>query len=372
MKVSSDEEAPLKEHLKSALHPLCEADPELLADYVIALLKNDSSHEELAASLREALTDFLGENTEVSHPSAFHTLFLTPGRFPAAMLRNPFLGWLRIPRLISDGVSHLPSPVQTFVKQLFDDLKTKPWAKKKAKTSTPRTSSASKSAPKSAPRHSSPKPERHSEEGKDGWGTWEAEGGGGGNQAGEQERLERDRSRGEGARRKRERSRSSDEDEGGTRRRGRRSESPEDDRSKRRSGAVSGRLGGNSGGGGGGGGRQGDRDGGRRGDSGRDHGALDRDRYSKNQPTQHGAAARVGGSGGVSGGGSGGGNSSGGVSGGGGQQMGGGGMGGGGQRGGGGMGVGGSGGGVMQGGMNMPMNPMQLMNLFMMVHNPSP
>lgn len=71
MRISSDEEAPLKEHLKSALHPLCEADPELLADYVIALLKNDSSHEELAASLREALTDFLGDNTEVSHPSAF-------------------------------------------------------------------------------------------------------------------------------------------------------------------------------------------------------------------------------------------------------------------------------------------------------------
>jgi hypothetical protein len=60
-----NEEPGLKEHLMGALQPLCEADPELLADYVIEILKNDSTHDELVSSVRDNLSDFLADNTEV-------------------------------------------------------------------------------------------------------------------------------------------------------------------------------------------------------------------------------------------------------------------------------------------------------------------
>ncbi len=54
----------LKAWLTSELGPICDADPEVLADYVLALLKHESSEAELQALLTEQLEDFLAAETE--------------------------------------------------------------------------------------------------------------------------------------------------------------------------------------------------------------------------------------------------------------------------------------------------------------------
>ncbi|EPQ30648.1 uncharacterized protein PFL1_01549 [Pseudozyma flocculosa PF-1] len=54
----------LKAWLASELGPICDADPEVLSDYVLALLKHDASETELQKLLREQLEDFLAAETE--------------------------------------------------------------------------------------------------------------------------------------------------------------------------------------------------------------------------------------------------------------------------------------------------------------------
>lgn len=59
------EEAPaVKQWLVRELEPLCDADPDVLADYVLALFKNDSNESELVAMLNEQLADFLEQHTQ--------------------------------------------------------------------------------------------------------------------------------------------------------------------------------------------------------------------------------------------------------------------------------------------------------------------
>ena len=47
----------LKIWLIKELEPICDADPEVLSDYVLALLKHDSSDDDLQASLQEQLEE---------------------------------------------------------------------------------------------------------------------------------------------------------------------------------------------------------------------------------------------------------------------------------------------------------------------------
>ncbi|SJX66244.1 uncharacterized protein SRS1_10922 [Sporisorium reilianum f. sp. reilianum] len=54
----------LKSWLTSELGPICDADPEVLADYVLALLKHEGPEAELQTLLTEQLEDFLAAETE--------------------------------------------------------------------------------------------------------------------------------------------------------------------------------------------------------------------------------------------------------------------------------------------------------------------
>ena len=54
----------LKTWLTSELGPICDADPEVLADYVLALLKHEGPEAELKTLLAEQLEDFLAAETE--------------------------------------------------------------------------------------------------------------------------------------------------------------------------------------------------------------------------------------------------------------------------------------------------------------------
>lgn len=67
-----DEEA-LRKYLMGSLQPLCEAEPAMLADYVISLLKNDHSRRELVALCERELIDFLEGNTKVRTCRKNHT-----------------------------------------------------------------------------------------------------------------------------------------------------------------------------------------------------------------------------------------------------------------------------------------------------------
>ena len=59
------EEAPaVKQWLVRELEPLCDADPDVLADYVLALFKNDSNESEHVAILNEQLADSLEQHTQ--------------------------------------------------------------------------------------------------------------------------------------------------------------------------------------------------------------------------------------------------------------------------------------------------------------------
>ena len=48
--------------------PLCEAEPPVLAEYVIALLKNEAPIPEMLISCERELIDFLQEHTKVLYP----------------------------------------------------------------------------------------------------------------------------------------------------------------------------------------------------------------------------------------------------------------------------------------------------------------
>ncbi|CAG8523924.1 10445_t:CDS:10 [Diversispora eburnea] len=54
----------LKKYLSSILEPICDADPSVLADYVIALLQHDKSNQDLRQCCIDQLDDFLKEETE--------------------------------------------------------------------------------------------------------------------------------------------------------------------------------------------------------------------------------------------------------------------------------------------------------------------
>ncbi|PWN45527.1 hypothetical protein IE81DRAFT_320289 [Ceraceosorus guamensis] len=56
--------AELKKWLSEQLDGICDADPEVLSDYVLALLKHEVSDDALSGILTESLEDFLAEHTE--------------------------------------------------------------------------------------------------------------------------------------------------------------------------------------------------------------------------------------------------------------------------------------------------------------------
>ena len=58
------ESGALSEWLSGALEPICEAEPTVLAKYVIALLRNDKPDDELKARCEEELEDFLKAHTQ--------------------------------------------------------------------------------------------------------------------------------------------------------------------------------------------------------------------------------------------------------------------------------------------------------------------
>jgi len=61
----------LKTWLTSELEPICDADPDVLADYVLALLKHPGGEAELRSMLSEQLSDFLGDQTRVFVENVF-------------------------------------------------------------------------------------------------------------------------------------------------------------------------------------------------------------------------------------------------------------------------------------------------------------
>lgn len=52
----------------------CEADPEVVADYVLALLKHDSPSEDLKPHCIKELSDFLGDETNSFVDALFDTI----------------------------------------------------------------------------------------------------------------------------------------------------------------------------------------------------------------------------------------------------------------------------------------------------------
>eukprot|EP00252_Welwitschia_mirabilis_P002560 TRINITY_DN12511_c0_g1_i1.p1 TRINITY_DN12511_c0_g1~~TRINITY_DN12511_c0_g1_i1.p1 ORF type:complete len:1026 (-),score=255.68 TRINITY_DN12511_c0_g1_i1:546-3623(-) len=64
----------LQRYLVKTIEPLSEADPQLVANYVVALLKNNKPKEELQKICITQLDDFLGENTRSFVTKLFHAL----------------------------------------------------------------------------------------------------------------------------------------------------------------------------------------------------------------------------------------------------------------------------------------------------------
>lgn len=61
MFLSLEQSDSLKNYLLSQLTPICDADPLVLAEYALALLKHDLPLEELREVCMNQLKDFLGE-----------------------------------------------------------------------------------------------------------------------------------------------------------------------------------------------------------------------------------------------------------------------------------------------------------------------
>ncbi|PWN53736.1 hypothetical protein IE53DRAFT_377080 [Violaceomyces palustris] len=82
----------LKAWLTTELGPICDADPEVLSDYVLALLKHEASDSDLKKLLKEQLVDFLSAETEVFVEKTFLTLktksYLPSGAGPSANLAS--------------------------------------------------------------------------------------------------------------------------------------------------------------------------------------------------------------------------------------------------------------------------------------------
>ncbi|PKI85393.1 hypothetical protein MVES_000233 [Malassezia vespertilionis] len=64
----------VKQWLITELEPICDADPDVLADYVLALFKYDTNEQELLTMMNEQLADFLEGGTEPFVNKAYHTL----------------------------------------------------------------------------------------------------------------------------------------------------------------------------------------------------------------------------------------------------------------------------------------------------------
>ncbi|CAG8793409.1 10916_t:CDS:2, partial [Cetraspora pellucida] len=64
----------LKKYLSHILEPICDADPDVLAEYVIALLKHDKSNQDLRQLCIDQLDDFLKEETEPFVEKLFESL----------------------------------------------------------------------------------------------------------------------------------------------------------------------------------------------------------------------------------------------------------------------------------------------------------
>ena len=198
MRLAPGEEDAVRQHLVEQLKPLSEAEPEVLADYVMVLVEKDVPKDELRENCVLELSAFLQESTE------------------------------------------------QFVSQLFSDLDAKPWKKDSAKQESKSSareqperhqesrnptsaSSGGRQEVEERAREASPEPEKvatieddRTAEGWDDLGHTEADGGG-------------DQSEGGGRRRRRETSRSSDDEDGEQDRSRRRGRSPvNDDRSIRR------------------------------------------------------------------------------------------------------------------------------------------
>ncbi|RUS27130.1 hypothetical protein BC938DRAFT_483672, partial [Jimgerdemannia flammicorona] len=64
----------LKQFLSDQLEPICEADPKVLAEYVLALLKHDKPNQDLRQLCTKELEDFLKDQTEPFVRRLFETL----------------------------------------------------------------------------------------------------------------------------------------------------------------------------------------------------------------------------------------------------------------------------------------------------------
>ncbi|RUS26309.1 hypothetical protein BC938DRAFT_470942, partial [Jimgerdemannia flammicorona] len=64
----------LKQFLSDQLEPICEADPKVLAEYVLALLKHDKPNQDLRQLGTKELEDFLKDQTEPFVRRLFETL----------------------------------------------------------------------------------------------------------------------------------------------------------------------------------------------------------------------------------------------------------------------------------------------------------
>ncbi|OZJ01931.1 hypothetical protein BZG36_04838 [Bifiguratus adelaidae] len=74
MKLSGENTDALTAYLEKELQPICDADPHVLAEYVLALLGHDKSLEEHRQTLEQQLDDFLGSKTKAFVDATFRGL----------------------------------------------------------------------------------------------------------------------------------------------------------------------------------------------------------------------------------------------------------------------------------------------------------
>mmetsp|Transcript_43746 Transcript_43746/g.138268 ORF Transcript_43746/g.138268 Transcript_43746/m.138268 type:complete len:98 (+) Transcript_43746:137-430(+) len=74
MRFVPDQEAALRARLIDQLSTLSEAEPPVLAEYVIALLKNDVALDDLKKTCNDELHDFLQDNTPLFVDKLFEDL----------------------------------------------------------------------------------------------------------------------------------------------------------------------------------------------------------------------------------------------------------------------------------------------------------
>ena len=77
-KFGGDEEDAVRAHLMEQLKPLCEAEPEVLADYVLVLVEKDVPRAELRENCVSELSAFLQDDTEAFVTQLFSDLDSKP------------------------------------------------------------------------------------------------------------------------------------------------------------------------------------------------------------------------------------------------------------------------------------------------------